>query len=220
MFFAPYGCSWAKHSICKSLLVQSQIPGLVHTHPSIFGGKLFIYYLEWVDNTKFHTQLKLKAVQCLTLSFTQKRASLYPVLIRLPRSAVREGCYTASQYIHSTQLFSFNVFISMPVVTRRPSFLLARAKKPLSTPSRHVPHFGNPITAGQDMLRGLSISFAYSPHLPDIRSLSVDWPSSLRWFCLWKWPTLQYQFSQGQRGTEWELNARNSCLSSRILFYF
>ena len=134
MFFAPYGCSWAKHSICKSLLVQSRIPGLVHTHPSIFGGKLFIYYLERVDNSKFHTQSKLKAVQCLTLSFTQKRASLYPVLIRLPRSAVREGCYTASQYIHSTQLFSFNVFISMPVVTRRPSFLLARAKKNLCQP--------------------------------------------------------------------------------------
>jgi len=75
-------------------------------------------------------------------------------------------------------------------------------KTSVNPPSRHVPHFGNPITAGQDMLRGLSISFAYSPHLPDIRSLSVDWPASLRWFCLWKWPTLQYQFFQGQRGTE------------------
>ena len=49
MFFAPYGCSWAKHSICKSLLVQSQIPGLVHTHPSIFGGKLFISSLHVGD---------------------------------------------------------------------------------------------------------------------------------------------------------------------------
>ena len=201
MFFAPYGCSWAKHSICKSLLVQSQIPGLVHTH-LFFWRKTIHLLLGTSRQIKFHTQLKLKAVQCLTLSFTQKRASLYPVLIRLPRSAVREGCYTAFQYIHSTQLFSFNVFISMPVVTRRPSFLLARAKKPLSTPSRHVPHFGNPITAGQDVLRGLSISFAYSPYFPDFCSLSVDWPSSLRRFCLWKWPTLQYQFSQGQRGTE------------------
>jgi len=133
MFFAPYGCSWAKHSICKSLLVQSQIPGLVHTH-LFFWRKTIHLLLGTSRQIKFHTQLKLKAVQCLTLSFTQKRASLYPVLIRLPRSAVREGCYTASQYIHSTQLFSFNVFISMPVVTRRPSFLLARAKKPLSTP--------------------------------------------------------------------------------------
>ena len=39
MFFAPYGCSWAKHSIRKSLLVQLWIAGLVHTHPSIFWRK-------------------------------------------------------------------------------------------------------------------------------------------------------------------------------------
>ena len=33
------------------------MPGLVHTHLSIFGGKLFIYFLERVDNTKVHIQL-------------------------------------------------------------------------------------------------------------------------------------------------------------------
>ena len=60
MFFAPYGCSWAKHSICKSLLVQSQIPGLVHTHPSIFGGKLFI------DFQSLHTNIPVEdTIECI-----------------------------------------------------------------------------------------------------------------------------------------------------------
>ena len=56
MFFAPHGCCWAKHTIGKSLLVHFQIPGLVHTHPSIFGGKRFIYYLEREDYLTIHTQ--------------------------------------------------------------------------------------------------------------------------------------------------------------------
>ena len=38
--FCSHGCCWAKHTIGKSLLVHFRIPGLVHTHPSIFGGKI------------------------------------------------------------------------------------------------------------------------------------------------------------------------------------
>ena len=99
---------------------------------------------------------------------------------------------------------------------------MARAKKPLSTPpvDMYLTHFSNPITAGQDMLRGLSISFAYSLHLPDIRSLSVDWPSSLRWFCLWKWPTLQYHFSQGQRALNESSMLKTAVCPQEFLFSF
>ena len=42
MLFAPHDCCWAKYTIGKSLWVHFQIPCLVHTHPSIFGGKRFI----------------------------------------------------------------------------------------------------------------------------------------------------------------------------------
>ena len=65
MFFAPYGCFWAKHTFSKSSIVHYRIPGLVHPHPSIYGGKLFIYFLERADFFTLNIQLFLGGVVSL-----------------------------------------------------------------------------------------------------------------------------------------------------------
>ena len=59
MFFAPYGCSWAKHPICKSLLVQSRIPGLVHT-PLYFWRKTIHLFLGTSRQYQISHSIKIK----------------------------------------------------------------------------------------------------------------------------------------------------------------
>ena len=90
MFFAPHGCCWAKHTIGKSLLVHFQIPGLVHTHPSIFGGKRFIYYLEREDNLTIRTQSIIGGAVSQTF-FHPEAGKPVSSIYTSPRPVVREG---------------------------------------------------------------------------------------------------------------------------------
>ena len=115
--------------------------------------------------------------------------------------------------------FSFNFFTSTPFVTQRSFIQLTRAKKPLSALM-----FDMYLTlASQSQLDNLCNGALMNSHTlrsSQISLLASGWPSSLRWFVSKRDQILQYQFFQGQRGTEWELNARNSCLSSRIFFCY
>ena len=115
MFFAPHGCCWAKHTIGKSLLVHFRIPGLVHTHPSIFGGKRFIYYLEREDYT--HT---INYWWCSFTHFFSPRSgqACIQYLYVSQASGKRRILTSFSVYpIYTT--FSFNFLTSTPFVTRR-----------------------------------------------------------------------------------------------------
>ena len=55
MFFAPHGCCWAKHTNGKSLLVHSQIPGLVHTPFYFWRKKIHIYSV---------SDVRTKSIKC------------------------------------------------------------------------------------------------------------------------------------------------------------
>ena len=157
MFFAPYGCSWAKHSICKSLLVQSQILYFWRKSIHLLLGTSRQYQISHsikikggaVSHTFFHPEAG-KPVSSLNtspqVSGNGRMLHGYPVL----------SFYPTFQF----QCFHFNACGDTKTI-----FSVGACEKNLcQPPSRHVPHFGNPITAGQDMLRGPSIRFAYSPH--------------------------------------------------------
>ena len=57
MFIAPYGCSWANPSPCKSLLAQCFKYRAWFKHTFLFGSLAFSYSLERVDFSFVHTIL-------------------------------------------------------------------------------------------------------------------------------------------------------------------
>ena len=65
MFIAPYGCSWANPSPCKSLLAQCFKYRAWFKHTFLFGSLAFSYSLEQVDFSFVHTNLS----RCCSLQY-------------------------------------------------------------------------------------------------------------------------------------------------------
>ena len=198
MFFAPHGCCWAKHTIGKSLLVHFQIPGLVHTHPSIIGGKRFIYYLEREDYLTRHTQSIIGGAVSQTF-FHPEAGKPVSSIYTSPQASGKRRILTSFSVYPINTTFSFNFFTSTPFVTRRSFIQLTRAKKPLSALM-----FDMYLTsASQSQLDDLCNGALMNSHTlrsSQISSLAADWPSSLRWFVSKRDQILQYQFFSRSKG--------------------
>ena len=107
MFFAPYGCSWSKHSICKSLLVQSWIPDLVHTHPSIFGGKLLRCWTLRTIILHYCTELPVRTLLCLHVCLSSLGVVLFSTVNTQGQPPIICPKVTLSDFPQSPQLKFF-----------------------------------------------------------------------------------------------------------------
>ena len=158
-------------------------------------------------------------------SFTQKRASLYPVsgfVIRLPRPVVRKRFCSTSQS-NPSLCFSLPVISSTPLVTRRPFSLGTCEKTSVSfglicnSPRHPSCNWTIYVTGPYAKFCFFHVLFA----TPNQVSLSMDWPSSLRWNSN---GSVQFVavpiFSQGQRGADESLMLETAVRPQEFVLLF
>ena len=117
MFIAPYGCSWANPSPCKSLLAQCFKYRAWFKHTFLFGSLAFSYSLERVNFSFVHTNLsRYCSLQYCFHPEMGKPVSSFWIRYTSPRPVVRKRFCSTFQSTNPTHYLCF----SLPVITYTP----------------------------------------------------------------------------------------------------